>query len=191
MPRPGKDPALTGSVSWLGEGAGGCVRVRSRSSVARAPPVGRAYLQDRSGRERTGAVLLSAARAPSVRARVCHIAVQEIQHSTAGRQLHEGCEALHRHHREELIKDKMPYYRSAERDRAGSRSVRGGSSLSGTARRPGAAEMPRPGKDPALTCFAPLRPAYRSVTHASQPHTLLHTAQTRTRKRPNGRATRR
>jgi hypothetical protein len=42
------------------------VRVRSRSSVARAPPVGRAYLQDRSGRERTGAVLLSAARAPSV-----------------------------------------------------------------------------------------------------------------------------
>ena len=34
MPRPGKEPALTGSVSWLGEGAGGCVMVRSRSSVA-------------------------------------------------------------------------------------------------------------------------------------------------------------
>ena len=60
MPRPGKEPALTGSVSWLGEEAGGCVMVRSRSSVARAPPVGRAYLQDRSGRERTGAVLPSA-----------------------------------------------------------------------------------------------------------------------------------
>ena len=38
MPRPGKEPALTGSFSWLGEEAGGCAVVRSRSSVARAPP---------------------------------------------------------------------------------------------------------------------------------------------------------
>ena len=78
MPRPGKEPALTGSFSWLGEEAGGCAVVRSRSSVARAPPnrLGTSRIDQVQRKDRSSPAFCSL-RAAALRARVCLIAVQD------------------------------------------------------------------------------------------------------------------
>ena len=91
MPRPGKEPALTGSFSWLGEEAGGCAVVRSRSSVARAPPnrLGTSRIDQVQRKDRSSPAFCSL-RAAALRARVCLIAVQDpAQHGkqTATRRL--------------------------------------------------------------------------------------------------------
>ena len=73
MPRPGKEPALTGSFSWLGEEAGGCAVVRSRSSVARAPPnrLGTSRIDQVQRKDRTSPAFCSL-RAAALRARLPH-----------------------------------------------------------------------------------------------------------------------